>query len=260
MQLEGKNALVTGGSRGIGKGCAIELARAGANVAINFHSNVTAANEVVDAIRGMGRKAIAIQADVSDESSVEELISKTTQEFGSLDCFVSNAAHSTREPMLEAEMEGFRKTIDVSRWGAFYGLRAAARQMVAQKTGGAITIVSSPHAVIAFPNAMAYNMAKAAIDQMARTAAIELVDEKIRVNIVHPGWIDTPGERKFYTEEQLAKGASNLPLKRLGTAEEIGKAVLYTLSPDSAYMTGSTLLIDGGISLPWWSRTKDGLE
>ena len=260
MQFEGNNAIVTGGSRGIGRSCALELAQAGANVAINYHSNAAAADEVVSEIKKMGRNAIAIQADVSEQDSVEQMIAQTVEEFGSLEFFVSNAAQSERQPMIEADMEGFRRTVDVTMWGAFYGLRASARQMVKQGTGGAITIVSSPHAVIAFPNAMAYNMSKAAIDQMARTAAIELIDDNIRVNIVHPGWIDTPGERKFYTEEQLAKGASHMPLKRLGTSEEIGKAVLYTLSPAAAYMTGSTLLIDGGISLPWWSKTKDGLE
>ncbi len=260
MQFDGQSGLVTGGSRGIGRGCALELAKAGANVAINYHSNAEAANEVVAEIKQMGREAIAIQADVSDQASVEQMLAKAAETFGSLDFFVSNAAQSEREMMIEADMEGFRRTVDVTMWGAFYGLRAAAQQMVKQGTGGAITIVSSPHAVIAFPKAMAYNMSKAAIDQMARTAAIELIDNNIRVNIVHPGWIDTPGERKFYTEEQLAIGASHLPMKRLGTPEEVAKAVLYTLSPDAAYMTGSTLLIDGGISLPWWSRTKDGLE
>lgn len=260
MKLEGKNAIVTGGSRGIGRGCAIELAKQGANVAINYHSNADAANEVVEEIKKLGRKAIAVQADVSDQSSVEQLVATTAKELGSVDCYVSNAAHSDRQPMLEADMDGFRRTVDVTMWGAFYGLRASAQQMVNQGNGGAISIVSSPHADIAFPGAMAYNMSKAAIDQMAKTAAIELIDDNIRVNIVHPGWIDTPGERKFYSDEQLAKAAENLPMKRLGTSDEIAKAILFTLCSDSSYMTGSTLLVDGGISLPWWSKKKDGLE
>jgi glucose 1-dehydrogenase len=101
---------------------------------------------------------------------------------------------------------------------------------------------------------MAYNMAKAAIDHMGRTAAIELAPHGIRVNIVHPGWIDTPGERKFYTEEQLETGAKQLPFKRLGRPEEIGKGIAYILSDDAAYVSGSTLAIDGAVSLPWWSN------
>jgi glucose 1-dehydrogenase len=260
MQIPGKNVLVTGGSRGIGKGCALELARAGANVAVNYHSSSQAAEEVVAEIKQLGRRAIAIQADVSEQSSVEEMLARVVEEFGSLDGFVSNAVYSDRELMVEADMEGFRRTIDVSMWGAFYGVRAAAQQMVKQDTGGAITVVSSPHAFIPFPGAMAYNMAKAAIDQMAKTAAIELAPHRIRVNVVHPGWIDTPGERKFFTEEQLAQGAGSIPLKRMGTPTEIGRAILYTLSPDADYMTGSILLIDGGITLPWWSNRKEGKQ
>ena len=258
MRFEGRNALVTGSSRGIGRACAVELAREGANVAVNYHSQKEAAEEVADEIRRMGRKVLLLQGDVSEQIEVEQMVAKTTAEFGRLDMFVSNAVYSDRQLMIEAEMEGFQRTINVSMWGAFYGLRASAQQMVKQGKGGSIVIVSSPHAVIPFPTAMAYNMAKAAIDQMARTAAIELARHRIRVNIVHPGWIDTPGERKFFTEEQIAEGAKQLPWGRLGRPEEIGKAVAYVLSDDAEYMTGSTLLIDGGVSLPWWSNRAEG--
>ncbi|MFN9915757.1 MAG: SDR family NAD(P)-dependent oxidoreductase, partial [Pirellulaceae bacterium] len=156
---------------------------------------------------------LIVACDVSDQAAVESMVAKTVEAFGSLDLFVSNAAYSDRQLMLEADMKGFRRTVDVSMWGAFYGLRASAQQMVKQGKGGAITIVSSPHALIPFPTAMAYNMAKAAIDQMSRTAAIELVKHGIRVNVFHPGWIDTPGERKFFSEDQLATGAAGLPMK-----------------------------------------------
>src|SRR5580704_10280551 len=206
MKFKGRNALVTGGSRGIGRACAIELAREGANVAINFRSHPEEAEEAAREIRALGVKALLAQADVADEKAVEEMVARTASELGSVDLFVSNAAYSDRELMLDANMEGFRRTIDVSMWGAFHGVRASAQQMVKQGKGGSIVVVSSPHAVIAIPTAMAYNMSKAAIDHMARTAAIELVQYKIRVNIVHPGWIDTPGERKFFSEEQMAVG------------------------------------------------------
>ena len=258
MRFEGRNALITGSSRGIGRACAVELAREGANVAVNYRSQKDAADEVADEIRRIGRKVLVLQGDVAQQAQVEQMVAKTAAEFGSVDLLVSNAAYSDRELMIEADMEGFRRTIDVSMWGAFYGLRASAQQMVKQGKGGSIVIVSSPHAVIPFPTAMAYNMAKAAIDQMARTAAIELAKHRVRVNIVHPGWIDTPGERKFFTEEQIAEGARQLPWGRLGRPEEIGKAVAYVLSDDAEYMTGSTLLIDGGVSLPWWSNRAEG--
>lgn len=258
MKLSGKNALVTGASRGIGRGCAIEMGRAGANVAINYHSHADEAEEVANEIRGFGGKAITLKGDVSNRIRVEEMIDETVKAFGRLDLFVSNAVYSDRQPMLEADLGGFERTINVGMWGAFYGVRGASLQMVKQNSGGSIVVISSPHAVLAIPTAMAYNMAKAAIDHMARTAAIELAPNRIRVNIVHPGWIDTPGERKFFTEEQLAEGAKGLPWKRLGRPDEIGKGVVYMLSDDAEYMTGSTVTIDGGVSLPWWSNRSEG--
>ena len=256
--FRGKNALITGSSKGIGRAAAIALARGGANVAVNCSSSKAQAEEVAEEIRKLGRKSLVVACDVSELKAVQDMVAQTVSTFGSLDLFVSNAVYSDRQLMVDADMDGFRRTIEVSMWGALHGVRSAAQQMLKQGKGGAITVVSSPHAIIPFPTAMAYNMAKAAIDHMARTAAIELAQYGIRVNVVHPGWIDTPGERKFFTDEQLNTGATKIPLGRMGTAEEIGKAIAYTLGPDAAYMTGSTLLIDGGITLPWWSNRDDG--
>ena len=260
MDLSGRNILVTGASSGIGRGAALQVAAAGANVGINYRSNQQAAEEIAQQVQEHGGKAVLLQADVSDQSAVEAMVEQFTTELGRLDGFVSNAAFSDRELMVEADMEGFRKTIDVSMWGAFHGVRAAAQKLVAQGEGGAIVVVSSPHGVIPIPTAMAYNMAKAAIDHMARTAAIELAPHRIRVNIVHPGWIDTPGERKFFTEQQLQAGAQQIPWKRLGTPEEIGRLITFLLSGDADYMTGSTVLMDGGITLPWWSNRAEGKQ
>ena len=220
MKHAGKNALITGASLGIGRAMAIELARQGANVAINFRSHRDQAEEVAGEVQKFGRQALLVQADVSDQAAVEELVAKTANAFGSLDLFVSNAAYSDRQLMVDADMAGFKRTIDVSMWGAFYGVRASAQQMLKQGTTGSIVVISSPHAVIPIPTAMAYNMAKAAIDHMARTAAIELAAKRIRVNIVHPGWIDTPGERKFFSENQIQAGGQKLPWGRLGHPDE----------------------------------------
>jgi glucose 1-dehydrogenase len=260
MKLAGRNILVTGASKGIGRGCALELAQAGANVAINYHSDDAAANETADEVRRLGRKALLLKGDVADQAYVEEIVAKTAAEFGQLDGFVSNAAYSDREVMIKADMKGFKRTIDTTMWGAFFGVRAAAQLMTKQGKGGAITVVSSPHATIAIPTAMAYNMAKAAIDHMARTAAIELAKYRIRVNVVHPGWIDTPGERKFFTEDELADGARSIPWGRMGRPEELGRLVAFMMSDDCDYMTGSTVLMDGGISLPWWSKREEGKQ
>ena len=258
MKLEGHNALITGASRGIGRGVAIELAKQGANVAINFRSHPEEAADVAREVESLGRKALLLQADIVQQPAVEEMVAKTAAEFGSLDLFVSNAAYSDRDLMVNADMDGFRRTIDVSMWGAFYGVRASAQQMIKQGNGGSIVVVSSPHAVLAIPTSMAYNMSKAAIDHMARTAAIELATHRIRVNVMHPGWIDTPGERKFFTEEQIEAGGKKLPWGRLGHPEEIGKGVAHLLSDDADYMTGGTMTIDGGVGLPWWSNRAEG--
>lgn len=253
IDLSGKTAVVTGASLGIGRETAIALGSAGANVAVNYRSHDAEAEEVVQAIRDAGSQAIKVQADVSDQAAVEQLVASAVEQFGSVDLAVTNAAYSDREPFCEADMEGFRRTIDVIMWGSFYLLRAVSQQMIRQGNGGAIVIVSSPHSFLPIPNTMAYNMAKAAIDQMARTAAIELAKFGIRVNIMHPGWIDTPGERKFASEETLQNAGPSIPLGRLGTAEEIAEGILFMLDPRRSYMTGSAMLIDGGVCLPWWS-------
>ncbi len=258
MKFAGKNALITGASMGIGAATAIELARQGANVAINFRSHRDKAEAVKAEIEKLGRKAILLQADVSDQKAVEDMVAETARTFGSLNHFVSNAVYSDRQLMIEADMAGFRRTIDVTMWGAFYGLRASSQQMVKQGNGGSIAVVSSPHAIIPIPTAMAYNMSKAAIDHMARTAAIELVSHKIRVNVFHPGWIDTPGERKFFSEEQIQAGGQKLPWGRMGTPEEMSKGLAFILSDDCDYMTGSTFSMEGGVSLPWWSNRGSG--
>ena len=256
--FKGKNALITGSSKGIGRAAAIALARGGANVAVNCSSSKAQAEEVAEEIRKLGRKALVVACDVSDLKAVQDMVAQTVSAFGSLDLFVSNAVYSDRQLMVDADMDGFRRTIEVSMWGALHGVRTAAQQMLKQGKGGAITVVSSPHAIIPFPTAMAYNMAKAAIDHMARTAAIELVKSGIRVNVFHPGWIDTPGERKFFTEEQLDTGARGLPMGRMGTSEEMAHGICFTLSDEASYMTGTTLTMDGGVGLPWWSKRTEG--
>src|SRR5262245_47946723 len=132
MKFAGRNALVTGASLGIGRALAIELARQGANVAINFRSHRDKAEEVQAEIEKLGRKALLLQADVSDQTKVEEMVSTVAKTFGSLDLFVSNAVYSDRQLMVNADMAGFKRTIDVTMWGAFYGVRASAQQMVKQ--------------------------------------------------------------------------------------------------------------------------------
>lgn len=256
--LSGKVALVTGASSGIGRATAIALAKAGADVALNYFSMDEAAESAVAEIRGYNRKALLFRVDISDQDAVEQMVADAEFRLGGIDVFVSSAVYSDREPFTTADMAGFKKTIDVSMWGAFYTLRAVCRRMQGRQARGSCVIVSSPHAQIAFPNCMAYNMAKAATDQMMRSAATELMASRIRVNAIYPGWTDTPGERKFISDEQLAEAAKAQPWGRLATAEEIARAVLFLAEPGADFITGTVLHVDGGLFLPWWSRRGTG--
>jgi glucose 1-dehydrogenase len=256
--LAGKVAVVTGASAGIGHAIARALAGAGADVAINYLTYSDEAAALADQVRALGRRVLLVPADVADQDAVEALVARTAAELGRLDIFIANAAHSDEDYFYRADMAGFRRTIDVTMWGAFYGLRAAANQLIRQGQGGNLVVISSVHAVQAFPTSMAYNMAKAAVDQMARTAAVELFAHRIRVNTVYPGWTDTPGERKYFSEEVLQKEGAALPWGRLARPEEIARGVLFLVDPASDYITGSTLSIDGGTRLPWWSKRGTG--
>lgn len=258
--LAGQVALVTGASSGIGRAAAIRLAEAGADVALNYLTLPEGAETAAAQIEKLGRRALLYRVDVSDQTAVEQMVADTVAKLGRIDIYVSAAVFSEREPFTTANMAGFRKTIDVTMWGAFYGLRATCARMIEQKQGGSVVIVSSPHAQIAFPRCMAYNMAKAAIDSMMRTAATELLPHRIRVNCVYPGWTDTPGERKFLSEEAIQKAATGLPWGRLATPDEIARAILFLAEPGSDYITGTVLHVDGGLFLPWWSKRGSGGE
>jgi glucose 1-dehydrogenase len=254
VDLKGEVAVVTGASLGIGEATAVALARAGASVIVNYRSHRDRAEEVVKECEAVGGKAVAVAGDVADQAAVEALVAAAVKHFGKLTIAVSNAAYSDREVFYKADMKGFKRTVDVTMWGAFYLMRAAAQQMIAQGGGGSIVLVSSPHAFIPAPRAMAYNMSKAAIEHMARTAAIEVAEHRIRINIIQPGWTDTPGERKFASEETLQTAGAKIPLGRLGTPQEMAEGILFLADPKNTYVTGAALLIDGGISLPWWAN------
>ena len=243
-------ALVTGAARGIGRACVLEMARRGADVAINDVRLIDEAESVAREVRAMSKRAIVAQGDVSDRQAMDALVNRTVEELGRLDILVANAGRNVRKPFLEMEPQDMEETLAVTLWGTFHVSQLAARQMVRQGRGGSIVFISSVHAVLAIPGSAAYNAAKAGINHLARTMAAELTPHSVRVNTIEPGWIDTPGERAAFGEQQLREAGAQLPLGRMGTADEIARGAAFLASDDASYITGSTLRIDGGYALP----------
>lgn len=246
IDLSNKVALITGASRGIGRGIAVQMGRSGANVTINCRTHPDEAEEVATEIRNAGSDALVYPADVSDREAVDAMVNTTVEKFGRLDIVVSNAYYSKREPFLDLELEGARRTLDVTFWGAFHIAQAGARQMAKQGDGGAILFISSVLSEIPMRTSLPYNSAKAGINQMSATIANELTDHRIRSNVITPGYIDTPGERQFATDEQIREAAASLPWKRLGTSEDIANAATFLCSDAADYITGTILSVDGG--------------
>ncbi len=249
IELSGKTALISGSSRGIGKGIALEMARAGADVAVNYYRHREDGEAVADEIRAMGRQAVVIGADASDRSVVDEMVERTADDLGGPDIVVANAYYSTREAFLEMDVDELRKTYDVSLFGAFHVAQAGARKMAAGGKGGCILFISSVMSFLPFPTSLAYSSAKAGMNHMAAIIALELLEHRIRVNVIEPGWTDTPGERQYSTEQELEEGGRRLPWGRMGTIEDLGKAATFLCSDAADYITGEVLRVDGGFWL-----------
>jgi len=255
MSLSGKVALVTGAARVIGRGVAVALARAGADVCVNYRTSGSAGAEVVGVLRDLGRRALLVQADVSDRAAVERMVARCTVELGPVDILVANAVTSVRQALLATREEDLRRAIDVGVVGVFHVLQVVARQMVERKAKGSIIYISSPHARLPFKGAIDYNVAKAGGHMLALSAANELMWDGVRVNLIEPGWTDTPGERTWYADETLYREGGKLPLGRLGSPEDIGNAAVYLASDEAAYVAGTVLTVDGGafIQGPAWN-------
>lgn len=260
MLLDGKVALVSGGGRGIGRGIAAELARAGARVAI---ADLEPSPETLSAIHAAGRRGLALQGDVSDRAAVERMVAECTTTFGPLDIVVAAAVTSVRRTLLETDEQDLRRAIQVAIFGTFHLFQVAARQMVHRGAKGAMLYVSSPHARLPFKGAVDYNTAKAGAHQLVLSAANELMWHGIRVNVIEPGWTDTPGERTWYSDEVLAREARKMPLGRLATPEDMGKAAVFLVSEQAAYVCGAVLRVDGGTMIQgpaWYAPARHGAD
>lgn len=243
--LAGKTALVTGASRGIGKAIALELAKHGANVAVNFAGNKERAEAVANEIEEMGNQAITIRANVSDESQVKKMIKETIASFGNLDILVNNAGVTRDQLLMRMKEEDFDHVINTNLKGVFLCTKAVTRQMMKQRSGRIINIASIV-GVSGNPGQANYVAAKAGVIGLTKTTAKELASRNILVNAVAPGFIKTDMTDEL-TEDQKQAILTNIPLEKLGTAEDVAKVVRFLASDDANYITGQTIHIDGGL-------------
>jgi 3-oxoacyl-[acyl-carrier protein] reductase len=246
QQLEGKVAVVTGASKGIGAAIARQLADAGASVVVNYSSSREGADRVVGEITRNGGQAVAVQADLSTEDGVRQLFSETGKAYGKLDILVNNAGLYEFAPLSDVTVDHFRKQFDLNVLGLLLASREAARFFGPE--GGSIINVSSVVSEAAFPNTAVYSATKAAVDSITRTLAAELGPRKIRVNAINPGMVETEGFHAAGIAEGDMPAAvkAQTPLGRLGQPDDIAPAVVFLASEASGWVSGETVRISGG--------------
>ncbi|MBM7788011.1 SDR family NAD(P)-dependent oxidoreductase [Tenggerimyces flavus] len=239
-------AVVTGGAGGIGSACARALAEAGHAVAVVDRA-AESVERVVTSLRSDGHTALGIVADAT--SGIAVALAEIRSALGPVSVAVSAVAHEEHAPTLSLQPEQLERALSGTVKGALTYWQLAAQQMIEAGQGGRIVVVSSLHATLPFTGAAGYNAAQGALRAMALTFARDLIPHRVTVNLVEPGWIDTPGEREFYIDEELRLAGERHPWGRLGLPEDIAAAVAYLASPGAAYVTGATLRVDGGMSL-----------
>ena len=244
MSLEGQVAMVTGGGQGIGKAIALRFAQAGADISVMDVNSETAA-ATGDEIRGLGRRAMVTVADVSDPLAVEAAVKEVVAQLGRLDVLVNNAGIEKRAPFLEITFEDWRRQLDVNLSGTFYCTQAAAREM-AKRNYGRIVNLSSVAGLIGPIDLAAYGAAKAGIVGLTRAAALDLADFGITVNAIAPGPIETELMLGAWSAEALRERPQHGAIPRFGTVDEIAHTALFLASPDSGFISGITLSVDGG--------------
>lgn len=244
MRMQGKRVLVTGASRGIGRGMAQAMAAAGAHVAVNYARQAEAAEAVVAAIVGAGGQAFALQADVASPEACRLLIDESVRRLGGLDVLVNNAGVLDPIPPGEVLVEAFQHTLDVSLKATWILSRLAAPALKA--TQGAIVNIASIAGLAGYPYASHYAAAKAGVVAVTQSMALELAP-LVRVNAIAPGYTNT-GDPNGWNEERMGDFARSLPLGRFGRPEDVARAAIY-LAVEATYVTGTTLVVDGGLTL-----------
>ena len=254
--LKGQKAIVTGASSGIGSGVALSLAQAGADVVVNYVSGLEGAQAVVDEITALGRKAIAVKADVSEESDVETLFAEALKAFGTVDILVNNAGLQQDAPFTEMTLAQWNKVIGINLTGMFLCSKLAVKEFLRRgpvqysRSIGKIICMSSVHEIIPWAGHVNYASSKGGVRMFMQSLSQELAPQKIRVNSIGPGAIQTPINREAWeTKEALDALLELIPYGRIGVPEDIGKAAVWLASDDSDYVNGQTLFVDGAMTL-----------
>jgi len=245
MDFSGKTVLVTGSSRGIGKATALKLASLGADVVVNG-TKMETAKVIADEIKSMGRESLAIQADVSNARQVKSMFDSVIKKFGKIDILVNNAGIVTQGPFLSMEEKQWDKLISIDLKGVFLCSKEAAKHMVKEKYGRIVNIASVA-GIMGFQGLAHYCSAKAAVINFTKEISLELAPQGISVNAIAPGAIETDMTKAIKSDPQMVKGImSQIPLGRFGKPEEIAAAVVFLASDEASYVTGTTLVVDGG--------------
>jgi glucose 1-dehydrogenase len=248
--LKDKNVLVTGASGGIGQAIALEFAKEGANVIINYRGNQKGAEETQREATKFGVKTLIINADVAKEDNILRMFDQSLEEFGTVDILVNNAAIQNYVPSHERTTENFDKTIGVNLRGPFICAREAIKHFLGRNYPGVIINISSPHEIIPKPGYIDYAMSKAGMINLTKTLALEYAHKGIRVNSVVPGAVITPMNNSWIHDPQKkAAVEKHIPMLRAAMPDEISPSVCFLASDDARYITGTSLFVDGGAAL-----------
>ncbi len=244
-----RTVLVTGASQGLGAEIAVALARDGCDVAVTSR-RVERLSDTLGRLSAAGARAVPVELDVRRQDSMERAMAEAAGALGGVDVLINNAAVTLRATALEMTREEWDELMAVNLKGVFFMSQQMGRQLVARKRPGAIISLASTHGLVGYAGRLAYGVAKAGIVQMTRMLAIEWAEHGIRVNAVAPGTIDTPSRAEFFAANPDAKKAmtDRIPFRRFGSPGEVAAAVRYLASPEAAYITGQTLVLDGGLT------------